>query len=109
MLKLLKMVCKASQKLPLVTADGEKIGKMDPKGLSLRWPAWYQPTYADKQTQAQTLDVLRLAGLLSQETAVKAIASGYDIDDVQTEITQITPPPNAVATPTQKPDPDAND
>lgn len=109
LLKLLKMVCKASQKLPLVTADGEKIGKMDPKGLSLRWPAWYQPTYADKQTQAQTLDVLRLAGLLSQETAVKAIASGYDIDDVQTEITQITPPPNAVATPTQKPDPDAND
>ncbi len=109
LLNLLKMVCKASKKLELVTADGEKIGKMEPKELSLRWPAWYQPTYADKQTQAQTLDILRLAGLVSQETAIKSIAPSYDIDDVQAEIAQIKPPPNAAPTPGQKPDPNAND
>lgn len=109
LLELLRMTCKASQKMELVTKDGDKLPKMSPKGLALRWPAWYQPTYADKQTEAQTLDVLRLAGLLSQQTAVKAIAPSYDIDDVDSEIAQIEPPPNAAPTQEQKADPNAND
>ncbi len=109
LLQLLKMGCKASQKIDLMTVDGDKLPKMEPKGLALRWPAWYQPTYADKQTEATTLDVLRLSGLISQETAVKAIAPSYDIEDVQKEIAQIKPAPNAELPKEPKPDPNSKD
>lgn len=95
LLDLLRMIVLASQKYPLKLKDGTTIGKLSPdKPVSLRWPRWYAPTYADQQTQAETLDTLRGAGLLSQETAVKALAADYDVEDVEEEIGQInTDPP----------------
>lgn len=115
LLDLLRMIVLASQKFPLVLKDGTKIGALSQdKPLSLRWPAWYAPTYADKQSQAETLSTARGAGVLSQETAVKAIATDYDIEDVKKEITAINgdplppslqPPPND----TTKPAPAADD
>lgn len=98
LLSLLNMVVAASTKFALQDKKGKKLGVLSDEDLTLRWPQWYAPTYADKQTQAETLDVLRLAGLLSQETAVKSLASGYDISDTADEIRQIEvegPPPNA--------------
>jgi hypothetical protein len=99
LLELLNMVVRASAKFKLTDKKGRKIDALSQDAdLSLRWPQWYAPTYADKQTQAETLDVLRLAGLLSQDTAVKSLAPSYDIADPEAEIAQITkegPPPNA--------------
>jgi len=98
LLALLRMVVKASDKFEL-TIDGEKIKKLSQTAkLSLRWPAWYAPTYADKQTEATTLGILRDKQLLSQETAVKTIASSYDIADPADELRTIKaepPPPGA--------------
>lgn len=113
MLELLGMVIKAAAKFKLVDRKGRKIGTLDDsEDVSLRWPQWYAPTYADKQTQATTLDVLRLAGLLSQETAVKSLAESYDIEDPEDEVRKIAaspPPPNAAVPAEQKPDPKSDD
>jgi len=101
LLSLLNMVVRASAKYPLKDKKGRAVGDLSQdKDLSLRWPQWYAPTYADKSTQATTLDVLRGAGLLSRETAVKSIAPAYDIADPADEIRQIDadpPPPNSQA------------
>jgi hypothetical protein len=101
LLELLCMIVRASEKFPLKDKRGRSIKALSQdKDISLRWPAWYAPTYADKSTQATTLDVLRGGGLLSQETAVKSLADSYDIEDVPAELAKIKtddPPPNSVA------------
>ena len=107
LLELLCMIVRAADKYPLKNKKGEPLGKTSQtEAISLRWPAWYPPTYADKQTQATTLSELRSGGLLSQKTSVKSLADSYDIEDVQAEIKQITadpPPPNSIAAKPQKP------
>lgn len=109
LLDLLNMVVRAAQKLQLKDKKGRALKAMSiEEDLGLRWPQWYAPTYADKQTQAETLDVLRQGGLLSQETAVKTISQVYDIDDPADELRRIAaspPPPNAqpAAKPKQEP------
>lgn len=87
LLELLSMVVLAAQKFDLLDKRGRKIGPMNGKeDVTLRWPQWYAPTYADKQTQAITLEVLRGAGLMAQETAVKSLAQDYDIADPEDEL-----------------------
>jgi hypothetical protein len=112
---LLSMLCKivaVSEKYPL-KVRGEEIEPLNSKAkLLLRWPAWYAPTYADKQTQAETLTTLRTGGLLSRETAVKSLADSYDIEDPQDELSKIDtdqPAPVADTPKLQKPTPDSND
>src|SRR5260370_3835809 len=101
LLEPLCMVVRASSKFPLKDKRGRSIDKMSQEeDISLRWPAWYPPTYADKATQATTLDELRGGGLISQETAVKSLADSYDIEDVTKELAAIKsdpPPPNSAA------------
>ncbi len=113
LLELLNMIVKASLVFTLVDKKGRPLGNLSEKeDISLRWPQWYAPTYADKQTQATTLDVLRLAGLLSQETAVKSMAPSYDIADPADEIRLIKaggPPPNQPVPKEPTPAPDSND
>lgn len=114
MLELLGMAIKAAGKFKLVDRKGRKLGALsDKEDVSLRWPQWYAPTYADKLTQSTTLDTLRGAGLLSIETAVKSLAEGYDIEDPEDEIRKINsdpPPPNsAAAKPEPKPAPGSDD
>ncbi len=105
LLELLRMVVQASAKVKLQKKDGTPFGAMDPKaGLTLRWPAWYAPTYADKQTEAQTLGELRDKSLISQETAVKTVATSYDIADPADELRKIKaepPPPGAAGSDTK--------
>ncbi|WP_287496901.1 phage portal protein [Pandoraea sp. CB10b_02] len=112
LLSLLRKIVAASAKYPL-KVNGEEIEPLNAKAkLTLRWPAWYAPTYADKQTQAETLTTLRTGGLLSQETAVKSLADGYDIEDPQDEVRKINaePPAPEAKTPTEpKPNPESDD
>ncbi|MEB0167964.1 phage portal protein [Pseudomonas sp. CCC4.4] len=113
LLEILNMIVKASQVFALVNKKGAVLGRLSQtEDVSLRWPQWYAPTYADKQTQATTLDVLRLAGLLSQETAVKSLADSYDVADPADEIARIAadgPPPNLPVPKEPTPSTETND
>ena len=63
---------------------------MDPVArLSLNWPRWYPTTADDRQKDAQTLSTLANAGQISRESAVKAIADTFDIEDVPAELARI--------------------
>jgi hypothetical protein len=57
--------------------------------LTLKWPRWYPQTSEDRQRDAQTLSTLAAAGQISRETAVKAVADTYDIEDVPAELHRI--------------------
>lgn len=106
LLDLLRMVVKASVKFKLQKKDGSEIGELNTtEPLTLRWPNWYAPTYADKQTEALTLGELRDKQLISQETAVKTIAGSYDIPDPADELRKIKaePPPPGAGGDTPKP------
>lgn len=93
LVSLVKMIVAASEKYPLVV-DGKPIAalKADEK-ITLRWPNWYAPTFADKQSESLTLGVLRDKQLISQETAVQSLADSYDIEDVQAELSRIKAEP----------------
>lgn len=99
LLSLIRLVFKAAAKYELVLKNGTKVGALKDGALSLRWPHWYAPTYTDKQTEATTLNTLTGGRqMLSQETAVKSIASSYDIADPADELRNIEkdgPMPNS--------------
>lgn len=59
------------------------VGQVD--DLSLRWKDFYSPTPQDLLTQAQGLAAAIKAGIISRETAIKVIASDYDIESVDAE------------------------
>ncbi|MDE1139964.1 MAG: phage portal protein [Paraburkholderia tropica] len=80
------MIVKASQKIALQFKNGAKIGKFDASAdIALRWPDWFEPTLNDMQARASTLKTLCDSGLLSRETAIKILASEYDIEDAKAE------------------------
>ena len=90
LLDLLRMVVQVSGKVKLKFKDGTEVGELAAKEpLSLRWPHWYAPTYEDKQAEAVTLTTLVEGGVMSKETAVNAIADGYDIEDPADELRRI--------------------
>lgn len=87
---LIDMVVRASAKITLKNKAGEQISKLSQnEPISLRWTRWFAPTYSDLQTEAISLDTLRAGNLISQKTAVKQLASNYDIADVDAELKQI--------------------
>lgn len=89
LLNLARLVLQASQVYQLRVGD-EQIQSLDPNArLSLIWPRWYPPSADDRQKDAQTLATLAASGYVSRETAVKAIAKTYDIDDVPAELARI--------------------
>jgi hypothetical protein len=80
LLQLARLIVRASQIYPLVVF-GEAIGPLDLGArLSLKWPRWYPTTADDRQKDVQSLVSLVSAGCISRETALKAIASCYDIE-----------------------------
>jgi hypothetical protein len=90
LLSLARMVVRASHVYPLRAMEKE-IPALDVSArLSIKWPRWYPPTADDRQKDAQTLTTLVTAGLMSRETAVKAIADTFDIEDVPGELTGIS-------------------
>ena len=89
LLLLARMVLRAGAKYRLRLGD-TPLPKLDPTAsLSLIWPRWYTPTAEDRQHDAQTLSTLTSAGLMSAETAVKALADTYDIENVAEELAAI--------------------
>ena len=89
MLQIARMIVLASNRYQL-HADGDVLEPMDPRiRITLSWPRWYAPASQDRQSDAQTLQTLVQAKLLSRETAVKSIADIYPIDDVPAELSRI--------------------
>lgn len=89
MLELARMVVRASTIYPL-RVFGRPVAPMDPQvRISLNWPRWYPPTADDRQKNAATLATLASAGHISRETAVKAVAADYDIEDLAAELGRI--------------------
>ena len=89
LLQLARMVVLASNSYRL-KVFGEEIPALNPSArLTLKWPRWYPPTAEDRQRDAQTLTTLAAAGQISRETAVKAIADTYDIEDIPEELARI--------------------
>jgi hypothetical protein len=54
--------------------------------ISLRWPSWYPQDALDAQREAETVIALVGAGLLSRQTALRILAAGYDLEDVNGEL-----------------------
>ncbi len=86
LLKVLKMVAALSRTMKLVDSDGAPI-KPIPEGvkITLKWPSYYAPTSTDRNEDANALNILTGANIMSQETATKAIAAVYDIEDTDAE------------------------
>ncbi len=89
LLSLARMVVRASQVYPLQVLEKEAPGLDASARLYIKWPRWYPPTADDRQKDAQTLTTLFTAGLISRETAIKAIADTFDIEDVPGELVGI--------------------
>lgn len=90
LLELARMVMRASHVYPL-RVFGRLVAPMDPHmRISLNWPRWYAPTADDRQKNAATLATLASAGHISRETAVKAVAADYDVEDIAAELARIT-------------------
>jgi hypothetical protein len=86
LLDVYRMVVRGSAKYPLTIGDKD-FGKLSAKEpVTLTWPAWFPPTADDRQTLAIALTTLIKAGALSRATAVKIIASDYDIADTEAEM-----------------------
>jgi hypothetical protein len=86
---LLTMAIKAHEKYPITIGDAV-LPKIDPKTpITLKWPAWYAPTAADRTANATALNTLKNGGMISAETGVKTIAADYDIEDVPAELAAI--------------------
>ncbi len=87
--ELLQMVISASAKVEILDKEGAAVVIAKKTRVTLRWPHWYAPTAADKGNQATTLRTLKDAQLISQESALKALAPDYEIADVPAEAAQI--------------------
>jgi hypothetical protein len=90
LLSLARMVLRASNIYQLRVMDRELPAMDVTARLSLNWPHWYPATADDRQKDALTLSTLAGAGQISRESAVKAIAETYDIEDVPAELQRIS-------------------
>lgn len=89
LLTLARMVLRAGQVFTL-RLRGEPVSRFDPNArLSLQWPRWFPSTADDREKDARTLSTLSAAELISQKTAVRAIADTYDIEDTAAELERI--------------------
>jgi hypothetical protein len=90
LLSLARMVLRASQIYPLQVI-GQNVPDFDVSArLSIKWPRWYPSSADDRQKDAQSLTNLVNAGLLSRETAIKAIADTFNIEDIPSEMMVIS-------------------
>ena len=88
-LTLARMVLRAGSQYQLRLGDVDT-PRLDPSArLSLIWPSWYPQTSEDRQRDAATLTTLVINGQLSRETALKAIAPTYDIENIPEELARI--------------------
>jgi hypothetical protein len=80
------MIALASRRCNLRVFD-RPIAPFEPGiSISLKWPRWYAASAEDRQRDAQTLATLAGSGHISRNSAVRAIADTYDIEDVSAEL-----------------------
>ena len=90
LLSLLRMVCAASQKLKGGVIIGDTAVKnLDPAGLALHWPAWFQPTPSDGLAIAQGIVTAFAGDVVSQESAVRLYAAAIGLDDPAAELKRV--------------------
>jgi hypothetical protein len=89
MLALLQMIANFGATSQLIARDSTAYPTLSPKPVSLKWPPWYAPTFADLSASATTLVAHTDAGHMSQETAVGIVAKQYDIADPAAELVKI--------------------
>jgi hypothetical protein len=93
LLDLLKMLCSLPRNFPLKFRDGTVVPPLaGTTGLSLRWPAWFAQTEADRLAAAGTLATLVKAGIMSRETAARLTAQIHDLD-AEDEVARLPPEP----------------
>jgi len=80
-----QMIIAISKKVPLVFKDGTPVGELAKGPVTLVWPAWYAPTPTESQQRMETVARGLEAGIISWDTAIRAIASEYDIEDIEAE------------------------
>ena len=89
LLSLARMILRASS-IYRLRVFGREVAPLDSDArLALKWPRWYPPSSEDRWRDAQTLVALAGAGQLSRQSAVKALADTYDIEDVEAELARI--------------------
>lgn len=89
LIALARMIVKASQRGRL-RIFGRTVAPIDPAmPISLKWPRWYASSSEDRQRDAQTLATLATSGHISRDTAVRAVADTYDIEDITAELERI--------------------
>lgn len=89
LLALCRMVLRAGAAHPLRVGGVETRIAAPEQRVGLTWPRWYPLSADDRQKDAQTLTLLVKSGQLSRQTALRALASAYDIDDVPGELARI--------------------
>jgi hypothetical protein len=104
LLELLCLVQRAvRQGKKLQTKKGKPLEIDADADLQLGWPAWFAPTSHDLLELGQGYQVLRGAGLLSQETGVGLVAKDYDLPDATAELKRIKAEPPPAVTPAASP------
>jgi len=88
LIKVLKMIISGSKKYPIIL-DGKKLNFPDNLQIALKWEDFYVASAQEKQQKALMIKTYKDAQIISQETAVKAVANDFDIEDVSNEIKQI--------------------
>lgn len=89
LLSLYRMALAANEKFPL-WPGGKKLGEFPPEtAMALKWQPWFTPTFQDRKDMALTVAEHRKSHTMSRETAVKATAGMYDIEDVSAEVSKI--------------------
>lgn len=88
LVKLIELVIKMNQETPIKLRDGlYPVAYSDPSWtVLLDWPDWYEPTGSDLMQEANALNVLHNAGIISKETALRSQASNYNVQNIQEEI-----------------------
>lgn len=89
LLSLAKMVLRASEVIPIKVSGKIIRSSRHADSLSLRWSNWFPATETDRNTQAQTLQMLKAGGIISTESAVQTLAPNYDIENVGEELGRI--------------------
>lgn len=89
LLSIATMIMRLTERFSL-TVGGEPLPRLNKSTpVSLKWPRWVPMTAADRRLDSETLVSLVGAGLLSRETAIKALAAEYDLEDVGGELERI--------------------
>lgn len=90
LIRLLKMVCLASQKVSGgVIIGGKNVTNLSEEGLELRWPSWLPSMPRDVLEGAQALVTAFIEGIVSRETAVARFGSLINVDDAGEEFERV--------------------